>query len=424
MSENSSSERTNSDERLIQKGRFWGILVVLLSLLGVVVSVYLYYLHLSLMIGDIRGTALCGAENGLGCHAVAMSRYSTLLEIPLPVWGGIYFLTTAILGVGGVIFRAGPRWAVYRLAFYIASMGLLFDGYLAFVMIKKIQVVCQLCVATYGINAGIFLVLFGASRKPAGVALSLHLILPKIRLAHDHHNRDYYENMLKYVFFGIILCIIFFSILGSEITKHAVTANYNDVAEKYKKSLLDQQPRTINIDKRPFLGSGNARLTIVEFSDFRCPFCRRGAKYLRIVSTDYQKDADIVFKHFPLDRDCNPMIQRTLHPGACKLAEGAVCADLQGKFWEFHDMAFQSQGSVSDALLSDIAQKIGLNIDQFYECLSSTKAKEVIRQDIDEALALGVRQTPMLFINGRGLNGVPRPWILRKIINFARENAF
>ena len=208
---------------------------------------------------------------------------------------------------------------------------------------------------------------------------------------------------------------------GHELTKRAISANDEDILQKYQKGLLEQKPKEIKIAGRPTLGLAEADLTMVEFSDFRCPFCRRAAQYLKIVLADHKEDAKFVFKHFPLDKACNPKLGRSLHPGACRLAEGSVCADMQGKFWEFHDAAFESEGTVSDSLINDMAKDIGLDIKQFRSCLESGQGMEIVRQDIDEAQKLGLRQTPILFLNGRALRGVPRPSIFSQIVTFSLE---
>ncbi|MDO8495284.1 MAG: DsbA family protein [bacterium] len=161
----------------------------------------------------------------------------------------------------------------------------------------------------------------------------------------------------------------------------------------------------VSVDDDPVLGHPNATVTIVEFSDFQCPFCRKFWEdaYVQIkkeyIDTGKVK---LVFRDFPLD----------FHPAAEPSAQAAECADDQGKFWEYHDKIFsaqalQGQGTVSYGVpeLKKWAQETNLNTAQFNQCLDSGKYKEEVSKDLQAGSALGVSGTPTLFVNGRRVIG-------------------
>jgi protein-disulfide isomerase len=146
----------------------------------------------------------------------------------------------------------------------------------------------------------------------------------------------------------------------------------------------------------PTRGSANAPVTIVEFSDFECPFCGGLFPTLKLVEKNYSDKVRLVYRHFPLTN---------IHPRAQKAAEAAVCANEQGHFWEFHDSMFgnQQQLTVDDLKRRAVAMK--LDAAAFNSCLDSGRAAEAVKKDATEGAQAGVTGTPAMFINGRMLSG-------------------
>ncbi|KKR32303.1 MAG: DSBA oxidoreductase [Candidatus Falkowbacteria bacterium GW2011_GWF2_39_8] len=143
-------------------------------------------------------------------------------------------------------------------------------------------------------------------------------------------------------------------------------------------------------------GNKNAPITIVEFSDYQCPYCSKYHDTMKQVMQNYPDKVRWVYKHFPLE---------SMHPYAKKAAEGAECAGDQGKFWEFTDDLLANQGSIKPEYLSTLAQNLGLKTDKFENCLSTGKYTKKVENDMSEGKKLGVRGTPGSFINGRNIAG-------------------
>ncbi len=151
-----------------------------------------------------------------------------------------------------------------------------------------------------------------------------------------------------------------------------------------------------DLEGRPFLGPADAPVTIVEFSDFHCPFCGRITPTLEQLMTNYPGKIRRVWRHFPL-----PM-----HPGADRTHEASECAFEQGKFWEYHDKLFETLGGDrSDSALTDLAKQVGLDTKKFEPCLTSGKYKDLIQQEIQKGGEVGVEGTPMFFVNGQVVAG-------------------
>ncbi|MEN9723183.1 MAG: hypothetical protein RJB38_1169 [Pseudomonadota bacterium] len=147
----------------------------------------------------------------------------------------------------------------------------------------------------------------------------------------------------------------------------------------------------------PTMGKKGAKVTIVEFSDFQCPFCARGADTVHEIAKKYGSKVQIAFRHFPL-----PM-----HKEARPASEASMCVNEQGtdKFWKFHDKVFKNQQSLDDASLEKFAKESGANVEKFKACYSAKKFAKLVQDDMEYGEKVGVRSTPTFFVNGQIVNG-------------------
>jgi len=156
------------------------------------------------------------------------------------------------------------------------------------------------------------------------------------------------------------------------------------------------------------LGDFDAPITIVEWTDFQCPFCALFHQTMKQIMTDYPNQVRWVFRHFPL---------KSIHPFAFKAALASECAAEQGKFWEYGDELYLRQKDFGPLIFEQIATNLNLNKEQFKICLDSQEYKSKIAADYDEGLKNGVRGTPGNFINGQELGGNVPYSQLKKIID-------
>ncbi|MFH1744702.1 MAG: thioredoxin domain-containing protein [bacterium] len=209
---------------------------------------------------------------------------------------------------------------------------------------------------------------------------------------------------------AIISTIGFFTILTAYLNQNKTT----EVVAKniVEKNVVEKQPSPspaptptpvppskVNIkvaDSDHVRGNKNALITVVEFSDFQCPYCSRFHDTMNQIIKDYPDDVRWVYKHFPLD---------SIHPLARKTAEASECAGEQNKFWEYTDEVFANQESITTDSLSVFAKNIGLNVIKFDSCLESGKYKSKVESDYQEGIAYGVKGTPGNFINGQAVSG-------------------
>ncbi len=156
----------------------------------------------------------------------------------------------------------------------------------------------------------------------------------------------------------------------------------------------------VTADDDPFLGDASAKVTIIEFSDFECPYCSRAAEAVHQVADKYKGKVKVVFRDFPLG----------FHKAAKGAALAAQCANEQGKFWQFHDQVFKNQGTpggLEEKALKTYARVAGMDGQKFDGCLASEKFKAEVEKDMADGEAAGVEGTPSFFINGRPHTGAP-----------------
>ncbi|WP_257460913.1 DsbA family protein [Archangium lipolyticum] len=164
----------------------------------------------------------------------------------------------------------------------------------------------------------------------------------------------------------------------------------------------------------PSFGPKNAKVTIVEWSDFQCPFCSRVTPTLKQIKEAYPNDVRVVFRHQPL----------SFHPNAKPAAEASMAAHEQGKFWEMHDKLFSNQGALDRATFERYAEELKLNMGQFKAALDSGKYRAKVEADASAGAAVGANGTPTFFVNGREFVGAQPFEAFKRVIDeeLARAN--
>ncbi len=174
----------------------------------------------------------------------------------------------------------------------------------------------------------------------------------------------------------------------------ALKANFKNYASE-PPPVLDP-PIKIAVDGDPIKGPANAKVTIVEFSDFQCPFCAKAAGEVALLVRKYPKDVRVIFKQFPLDT----------HSQAALAAEASLAAQAQGKFWELHDKMYANFRSITPVRIQTWAQETGLDMTRFKADLDSHKYKARVVSEEHQGEVAGVEGTPTFFIDGKKFNGL------------------
>jgi protein-disulfide isomerase len=168
-----------------------------------------------------------------------------------------------------------------------------------------------------------------------------------------------------------------------------------DLRGKYKTTVALKPPKIQVADGgAPSMGPANAPVTIIEFSDYECPYCKRAEPTVKQVLDTYKDKVRLVYRHYPLP----------FHQNAKPAAQASACANAQGKFWEYHEKVFTAPSLAKDTLKS-LAGQTGLDQAKFDACLDNNETAGIVDKDMEDASAVGVRGTPAFFINGRMISG-------------------
>jgi protein-disulfide isomerase len=213
----------------------------------------------------------------------------------------------------------------------------------------------------------------------------------------------------RFLFVLLLLLIPSFSYAGTKKEISEIKKELSDVKkelQEIKRLLISPRPQPpipptpslteaqASIDDDPLLGKSDAPITLIEFSDYQCPFC---ARFYRDTFPQIKKDyidkgkVRYIFRDFPL---------LSIHPKAQMAAEAAQCAGEQDKYWKMHDILFENQGSMETENLKGYAERLGLNMDDFNKCLEQSRYTNEVKNDIQAGEGAGVQGVPA-FIIGR-----------------------
>lgn len=185
--------------------------------------------------------------------------------------------------------------------------------------------------------------------------------------------------------------------------RNAAEAQLQSRLNKERKVAVNFQPYRLAFDNgnSPSMGKEDAPVTLIEFSDFQCPFCNRFAPTLKQVNEKYGDKVRIVYRQYPIP---------SIHPFAFKASEASLCANEQGKFWELHDWMFANQSRLGVADLKQKAGEMGMDRKKFDTCLDTGRYVEQVQRDMADGVKVGITGTPAVFINGVELKGGAVPF--------------
>ena len=197
-------------------------------------------------------------------------------------------------------------------------------------------------------------------------------------------------------------------LLDNEARAAAWASYIGPRVEGFEWQILIEPPRTELAATRLIRGNESAPVTIMAFSDYQCPYCIRSEPVLAEVLARYPEEVRVIHRHFPLD---------SIHPFARPAAEAAMCADEQGKFWEYHDAIFARGGRLNENSFAEIADALELDKEALTQCRESRRFQAFVQADFEAGEAAGVTGTPAFFVNGIALRGARDADDLSRIVD-------
>ncbi len=171
---------------------------------------------------------------------------------------------------------------------------------------------------------------------------------------------------------------------------------FTESKEGINLKIPDGPQRQVEIGDHATSGPDTAKITVVGFGDFQCPYCQRAFPIFRFILNKYSNDVRFVYRHFPVADS---------HPDSINAAMASECARDQGRFWEYHDILFQNPSALAADDLKLYANGLGLDSAKFATCLETSEKKDLIAGDYEAALKAGVQGTPTYFVNGFRVQG-------------------
>ena len=393
---------TGKNTEVRSRRRAWLWLSLLVALVGIGFSIYSINHHLEVRASGAT-EAICNINQTFSCDDVAQSSYSEVAGIPLGVWGLAYFLAAALLTAVGL---SRTKYAFAHLQGYagLVLIGVIVAIGLGTLSIVQIGAVCLTCIAIYTLTL-----------TQAGL-----LFIYRKELSGGIQTQPMFQGGLTAIAI-VIVTIGFYHFLGfgedqpiSLTSSSSVQPDSSSVRPNSSAGVQSNLlPNAVELPLAlsPYSGAGEdyrkgsdqAKVTIVEFADFQCPGCRQMASNLGILADEFGDDVRLVFRNYPLDKNCNSGMSRQLHDFACEAAILSRCAGQYGRFWPFHDLVFANQSSINSAKLRSLATTIGLSEAQIDTCLASKDHLAKVKDDIEVARKVGVDSTPTVFFNGRKL---------------------
>lgn len=394
----------------------WLVVALIACILGIVCAGISLNSFFEIQKNGVGRGSFCAISEYINCDTVEASSYASIKGVPLAGVGLIYYVFVLIM-VAFARFVRGFRKPEVAFVWWTSGLSVLFAGYLAYVSTEILHVICLTCVGMYVANIVLFISLYLAMGMPFSEGKKFlwgywATIISRQKKGIDFMPNFFLNVLVAVIIFGIGLV---FLVSASSKTERITDQEMVDYVDMFNR----QSKYDINFDKdsRPVWGKRGAPVTIVEFSEFMCPFCKIAAFKFRPFLTEFRDKVEYYFINYPLDSTCNHYMEHQMHPGACLGAKAVICASKDGKFWEYHDELFKSQGKpIDDKLIMSIAGKLKLNKNDFEQCLSSVETENILRDDIEVARKIYITGTPSIFINNKPMRFWKSPEITRTIV--------
>lgn len=405
MSKRKSASRQKDHQR--HASTSWQLAVGLCLLVGLSISLYLLWRHIQFASNGTAGADTCQAVFGTGCDETLLSETSYQFGLPLAGWGTIYYGTILSLLATGTILGRRFQKEARAAAFLMSILALIISFILAGFMLSGKSPFCPLCAIIHTLNLVLVFALWKLS------AQNLHQSIRAIGSIFSSASGEASQRTVKIL--GMISTLLVGLVLYLGVSLKASSTIKPDL-EKATTQFQEGTNQNILVESNdPILGPYSAPAQLVVFSDFECPHCRAYSERLSFLKGMFGEQLQIVFKHFPLDISCNPIMRRDLHHFACEAAYSAEAARRQGKFWAYHDLLFHTPFTGEPGLFSSLAESAGLDLTRFEEDRTSQDVKSKVASDIRLGMQLHVNSTPTLFLNGRRVQDL-NPEVVENLI--------
>ena len=390
------------------------IAVCVAALCGVIMSALSTSQHLRIQKEGLEQESFCAISDTINCDIVNASSYSEFLGVPVAWWGLVFYLLVGAMA----LFAAGSsknRRATVALAWFLSLAGFAYSTCLAYIALFVLGVICLECIGMYLVNIVFLIFLFAALKIPisrAGRFVADYALAVFGRPS----NLGFTPRFVRHAVVIVVAFAAGWAIIANIQAKEARRIRGPAVEEKVRAFYM-QSLYMIDVDPSwAVWGNPDAKVTIIEFSEYQCPFCRLSAFNIKSYLQEFRKDVRYYFVNYPLDNACNPYMTRPMHRLACFACKAGVCADKRGDFWSFHDDMFRNQRRLSRNLILSLAAKRGWDRKEFLACIDSPETDAQIKKEIEAGKRIYISGTPTILLDNRKLRYWRDPKFLQAVV--------
>ena len=370
-------------------------LAVPLAVFGIFVGGLMTWHHDTQLYGGAEQGTLIGCEESaqVNCDIVNTSAYSELAGVPIATLAIPFYATVAVLALLALRGRKGAHTLL--LAAGVGAVG--YSIFLYGISRSELGYVCAWCMRLYALNAALAVIglLGGKPTRPdtGTLGLAAGVFLGGLVLAAGG------ERVWRGTLTGdgpkTEAVAAEGKARGKDPTGPAPERTFTVTTEDKKEATFQLDPDDAWSGKR------DADVVVVMFGDLECGYCKRSSAELARLEATYGDRVLFVFKHYAMDPGCNPGVKNRMHRNACDAARAAVCAQKQGLFWAFHDLAYKNQHQLGEDYLEAYALQVGADKAAYDACMASPEPLATVRHDGEVGASLDIHGTPRIFINGK-----------------------
>jgi protein-disulfide isomerase/uncharacterized membrane protein len=369
------------DARLVLR---WRVAFLVLCTAGTLLSADLIRLHVRVHT-DPDYHSYCAISERANCETVAASDYAVLFHLPIAVWGLLGYLFMGAMAVWGLRRPITPPSWPYGALFWLAAFSVSASAVLFYISHYIIESICVVCMGTFAVN----LCLLGVA-----TAELWRIKSRPFRALWAEIGAALAKPIAPLVLGGVFVV--------APVALWLLVPPYWVIEQTMGPGGL---AAGITPEGYPWIGAKKPVLTIAEFSDYQCPYCKRGHEEMRKLIETHPDKIRLVHRHYPLDNSCNEALQRPFHPYSCAYARLAVCAQKLGRFWEANDILFNNGRRREQYSVSELAAALKLRKGSLSTCERNPETAELVKKDLEAGRALQIRGTPTYVIGDRTYPG-------------------
>ncbi len=421
------------------------IFLIIGSLIGVAFAGISLYQHVELVNELKISPSFCNISESFNCDKVNESEYATFLGVPIASYGVFYYLIMLVWSLYFLFSKKIKNETFANVSLVFSTGAMIYSAYLFYVSEFIIGTLCLNCIAMYIANIIQWLASLWLDRKTkfllrlenGALALTSFPFIALWSSGHDKHPLRKEASIASAL--AICVAVLIINMPSAVLLPHIKKVylqnqsrlkNHNQgfyswINEPVQKIALEA---TNHLDGVYYEGNKDAPIKIVEYADLQCPACRSYYSASKEFIKKYDGKILFVYKHFPLDGQCNSMIKKDYHQYACFASLFSLCAGEQGKYWDAMDYIYtmpsleeNKKDSIVQKEFREIIDNLGLDRVAFNECLESKRYNNKILSDIEEAKKLNIPGTPFVFVNGKQLKN-KNTQTMEEIFNYILSN--